>query len=84
MSTNTLKVAGFGSTACEFRAVGGESYRGISSILNSFVTLVVNTGACGLQTYLTPEEAEHLAGMLAQAALEVREQEQQRTLKEAA
>lgn len=37
-----------------------------------FATVGVSTGACSLQTYLTPNECEKLAAMLTAAAQEVR------------
>ena len=38
-----------------------------------FVTVVVDTGACGIQTYLTPDECDALAAALVKAAAEQRD-----------
>lgn len=78
MSTATIRCPAVHDTAVEFR-VTGTNYREASlSSFNRFVTFIAQSGACGLQTYLTPDEAEELAGLLVKCALEVREQQVQK------
>ena len=68
----TLRAETINSAATEFNVSTCRNPADLSSF-DRFVTVVVSTGACGVQSYLTPDECDELAAMLVQAAKEQRE-----------
>ena len=68
MSASTVELA-----AADFRVVSEWRDDPDLAGYNALVTVTVSTGACYVQTYLTPEECDTLASMLVAKAAEQRQ-----------
>jgi hypothetical protein len=74
MSKHRLTIAGICNTGCEVR-VTAERHAADLQRFNGTATLTGNTGACGVQTYLTAEECERMADIFTEAARSLRAME---------
>lgn len=68
MSASTVERA-----AADFRVVSDWRDDPALARYNALVTVTVSTGACHVQTYLTPDECDTLAAMLVAQAAEQRQ-----------
>jgi hypothetical protein len=71
MTTQTIEVCNMFGRGTAFRMTARQHAADLASF-NRFVTVSVDTGACNVQTYLTPDECEKLACMFMQAAADQR------------
>lgn len=71
MTTKTIECAAIFGRSTAFRVTARRHPSDLSSF-DRTATVSVDTGACNVQTYLTPEQCDELAAMLTEAAQEVR------------
>lgn len=72
MSATSLRIAGVYDSGVAVRLSAEMHTESGLSIFNGKATLSLSTGACNLQTYITPNECEELSSMLLLAAQEMR------------
>lgn len=72
MARTTLRAETIKPATTEFSVTAHRNPPDIASF-DRFVTVVVSTGACDVQAYLTPDECDALAAMLVKAAAEQRD-----------
>ena len=72
MTTTTLQASAGKSSEATLSLFSGQNPPDIQQF-DEYAILSVQTGACHVQTYLTPAECETFAAMLIKAAKEVRD-----------